>query len=178
MDRPFDPNSESDTYSCTVPYEIASLTITAVAQDSEATIRIYNNALVPGETTDVIVEVSRDGVESRKYIICATREKKAPDPVDPPSNKLTALAVDGVQLDPPFDPESEILEYSCTVPYETTSLSVVAKAEHPDAVIMVYNNTLLAGKTTDVKVAVSLSGSRHTHVRHPRHPRGGSAHSL
>lgn len=167
LDRPFDPNSESDTYSCTVPYEIASLTITAVAQDSEATIRIYNNALVPGETTDVIVEVSRDGVESRKYIICATREKKAPDPVDPPSNKLTALAVDGVQLDPPFDPESEILEYSCTVPYETTSLSVVAKAEHPDAVIMVYNNTLLAGKTTDVKVAVSLAGvGTRTYVIH------------
>lgn len=158
LDRPFDPDGESDTYSCTVPYETASLTITAVAQDSEATIRIYNNALVPGETTDVIVEVSRDGVESRKYVISTTRENKAPDPVNPPSNKLTALAVDGAQLDPPFDPESETLEYSCTVPYETTTLSVVAKAEHPDAVIMVYNNTLLAGKTTDVKVAVSLAG--------------------
>ena len=158
LDRPFDPDGESDTYSCTVPYETASLTITAVAQDSEATVRIYNNALVPGETTDVIVEVSRDGVDPRKYTIAATRENKAPDPVAPPSNKLTALAVDGAELDPPFDPESENLEYSCTVPYETTTLSVVAKAEHPDAVIMVYNNTLLAGKTTDVKVAVSLAG--------------------
>lgn len=158
LDRPFDPESESDTYSCTVPYETASLAITAVAQDPQATVQIYNNALTPGETTDVIVAVSRDGVETRKYIISATRENKAPDPVDPPSNRLTALSVDGAELDPPFDPSSDNLVYSCTVPYEMTTLSIVAKAEHPDAVIVVYNNTLIAGKTTEVTVAVSLAG--------------------
>ena len=84
----FEQQSEPGSiFTCTVPYETESLHITAVPEDSAATIQIENNTLIPGSTSRITVTVSCQDQEDSVYYIDATRlaqstedEEKEPSP--------------------------------------------------------------------------------------------------
>ncbi|CZT55217.1 Cadherin-like beta sandwich domain protein [Eubacteriaceae bacterium CHKCI005] len=70
----FEEQSEPGAiFTCTVPYETESLHITAVPEDSAATIQIENNILIPGSTSRITITVSCEDQEDSLYYIDATR---------------------------------------------------------------------------------------------------------
>lgn len=66
---------------------------------------------------------------------------------------LSSLSVTGFNLTPAFS--SSVYEYSIEVPFETTSLEIIATQNDANAGVAVLNNALKAGKVTDVTVSVT-----------------------
>lgn len=77
--------------------------------------------------------------------------------------RLASLVVENAQISPAFS--ADVLEYSASVPYEVSSLSVSAGAEHPNAKVAVDNPSLKVAGTTKVKVTVTAeNGTAQTYV--------------
>lgn len=76
---------------------------------------------------------------------------------------LAAMTVSNAKISPAFSPD--VLNYSASVPFTTSSLKVDAKAAHSGAKVKVENTALAAGNTTSVKVTVTAeSGATKTYV--------------
>nr|WP_317412879.1 cadherin-like beta sandwich domain-containing protein [uncultured Solibaculum sp.] len=72
-------NEPGSIFACTAPYETESLHITAVPEDSAATIQIENNILIPGSTSRITITVSCEDQEDSVYYIDATRLAQSSD---------------------------------------------------------------------------------------------------
>ncbi|AWB90148.1 cadherin-like beta sandwich domain-containing protein [Homoserinimonas hongtaonis] len=125
-------NAETD-YAVTVPYLTTSTTVTAVAADATAILRINGTdtasgvasspiALRIGANSIVVEPTAEDGVTTTRRTIVVTRE--APD-LD-----LASLTVAGGTLSPAFD--AATTAYTLALPYPVTSVDVAATSVESD----------------------------------------------
>ena len=83
---------------------------------------------------------------------------------------LATLTVSNATISPAFS--AGVTEYSASVPYETSTLSVAATAEHPGAQVSVGDTYLYEAATTPVKVTVTAeNGATKTYVIYVSRPR-------
>lgn len=119
-------NSNTESYSISVPYSISSLTINAKAEDAKAKVTISNNNLVAEETTVVKVIVTAENGSTKTYTINATRGKD-PNKVLSTNNYLSNLTVSTGTLSPSFNKEQE--NYIVYLPYEIDSIKINTQVE-------------------------------------------------
>ena len=121
-------------YEVAADAEVSEVTLTAVATENTATIEFmpadadanapgYQVALGPPgtqTTTPIAIIIRSPGIVAHTtYLVTITRA--APDPTDA---ALSALSVDGYELTPAFDAETD--DYALTVPGEQNTLSLHA----------------------------------------------------
>ncbi|MGN1081787.1 MAG: cadherin-like beta sandwich domain-containing protein [Acutalibacteraceae bacterium] len=131
----FDKNIQN--YTCSVPFEVESLDISAKAQETTSKVEITNNELAAGGTTDVTITVTAESGAVNTYII-KTERAQDPNYVFDDNNKLISLVVEGFSVSPQFSPE--ITDYIVWLPYETSSISVYAETASEKAVYTVSEN--------------------------------------
>lgn len=140
-------------YSASVPFEIASLDLTAAAEHPGAQVSVENTALAAAATTDVKVTVVAENGTARTYVIHVAR---AQDPNYVPGSNalLRELSVDGYALSPVFS--ADIRQYYVWLPYEAETVAVAAAAEDTRASVAVGEiPELMPGKGTDIPVTVT-----------------------
>jgi hypothetical protein len=104
-------------YTATVGSNVSSITVTAEPNHPDATVdnpAANGQALVVGDTTITITVTAADGETTKTYTVTVTR---------PADARLEALALDRVNLQPPFDPDH--LEYTASVLYTVEIVTVV-----------------------------------------------------
>ena len=83
---------------------------------------------------------------------------------------LATLNVSNANISPAFS--AGVTEYSASVPYETSALSVTATAEHPGAQVSIGDTYLSEAATTPVKVTVTAeTGATKTYTIYVSRPR-------
>lgn len=83
---------------------------------------------------------------------------------------LATLTVSNASISPAFS--AGVTEYSASVPYETSTLSVTATAEHSGAQVSIGDTYLYEATTTPVKVTVTAeNGASKTYVIYVSRPR-------
>ena len=146
------------SYTASVPFETASVKVTAKANHKAAKVSVKNTNLKAGATTNVTVKVTAENGKTKTYTI---KVKRAQDPNYVPSgnNNLKELTVEGAQLSPKFSPE--VKAYYVWLPYETDKLTVQSKAEDTKAKVTVDMPAELAvGKTTTGSVTVTAENGK------------------
>jgi hypothetical protein len=125
------PTFVSDTrdYTATVPFDTTSVSVTATA-DAGTALTLNGQSITSGQASppldlsvgenELVILLSAAGSES-SYSILVTREADSSSPV------LTNLTISEGTLSPTFD--SDTRNYTTSVPFETTSLTVSATAE-------------------------------------------------
>ncbi|MBQ9468722.1 MAG: cadherin-like beta sandwich domain-containing protein [Clostridia bacterium] len=115
----FDPSSTS--YAITVPADVTSVKLTAAAKDAKAKVKIVGDGdLVIGENTVTVTVTAEDGVSVCVYTLHVTRLR----PVDTDAH-LAVLTFGEYETDPLFAPDSDVTEYTVTVPYEVNSIALL-----------------------------------------------------
>lgn len=114
-------NKNTTYYTLSVPYEISSLNVGAVAEDSKASVSVSGNyGLVAEETQDVRVVVTAENGSSKTYTISVSRGKD-PNKILSNNNYLTHLKPSIGILSPVYDKEKT--EYEIWLPYEIRNIS-------------------------------------------------------
>jgi N-acetylneuraminic acid mutarotase len=136
------------SYTATIPYATAILTVTPTVADSTATITIYG-VTIPSGTASFnfypgvgnnpipIVVTAQDGVTAQTYNVVVTRS-----PASANAN-LSALSLSAGSLSPNFS--SGTLTYTATVPFTTSSLSVTPQSADNTATITVNGVAVASG---------------------------------
>lgn len=126
--------------------------ITGSSSIFKATFKVSSSA-EPGSTISVTASgitlsdgESDTGAGSRSY--SATIAKPLSD-----NCNLSSMTVSGATISPAFSPS--VTNYSASVPFATSSISVNATAEDPAAKVSINNPSLTAGGTTNVRVTVT-----------------------
>ena len=115
-------------YSCgTVSFDVAKLSISAVANDSGAKVSISGSNLKVGKNTVTITVTAPSGAK-KTYTISVTREQD-PNYEASDNTKLSGITPSYGQLSPEF--AADITEYVVYVPYEITTFSIAASAADP-----------------------------------------------
>src|SRR5574344_1227307 len=128
----------TSNYSITVPYDKTSLDLTALVENSGATVAISGNSnFKVGENNVVEVTVTAADGTQRVYTINVTRSALVAN------NKLTGLTINGVNISPSFNPTT--YEYTATVPANASSLDVSAIASDGATVEVSGNDNLKEG---------------------------------
>lgn len=132
-------SADVNEYSCSVPFEISKLEISAKAQDSASKISISNNALVAGGVTNVHINVTAPSGSVNTYTI---KVKRAQDPNYVPDSNglLSSLVIDGFSISPVFSPD--IKEYVVWLPNEIENIEVHAEPSSNKATVTVSENRL------------------------------------
>lgn len=140
-------------YSASVPYSTSSLQVSATAADSKASVVVSNTGLTAGGTTAVSITVTAENGAVKEYVIRVTRASD-PNYVKSSNAELESLAVEGFILSPAF--AADVTQYYVWLPYEQTSVTVKAEAEHAKASVDIANAEELApGQATDIAVTVT-----------------------
>lgn len=161
-------------YTASVPFEVSSVGLHAVAEDDGATLSFYNPQLTPGETTVLQVTVTAENGTQKAYTIAVFR---AQDPNYVPSSNadLQSLSVEGYPLSPAFLPE--VTQYYIWLPYEVDNVIITASPADAKATCTVGDGANLpAGERADIPVTVTAEdGSQKVYtvtvVRAPAHDR-------
>lgn len=140
-------NTNTDSYSVSVPYSISNLKVNAKTEDEKAKINITNTNLTAEGTTDVKIVVTAENGSTKTYTIHATRGKD-PNKVLSTNNNLSSLTVSTGTLSPAFNKDQT--KYIIYLPYEVDSIqfeTVVedikyakVKIEGPDKLNVGNNN--------------------------------------
>lgn len=137
-------------YTASVPFEVESLKVNAVAADGKAKVAVNSPVLTPAAKTSVTVTVTAENGAQKTYTILVERAQD-PNYVPSSNNRLSGIQVEGFLLSPVFDPETT--KYVVWLPYETESIQVGATAEDGKAsVVVVGGDTLAAGQDNTVSV--------------------------
>ncbi len=154
----FSPDVSS--YTCSVPYNVSSLNITAKAQDSAATVSVSNNNLVAGSTTNVTISVKAPSGSVNTYTIKTARAQD-PNYVPDSNGSLSSLVVDGFSISPAFSPD--VKEYVVWLPNEVSSIDVYAEAVSSKSTVVISDNTkdLTVGETL-ISVSVTAENKEVT----------------
>ena len=145
-------SSNVTQYSASVPFEVSSLNVVALAEDANAKVSVYNPQLEPGATTTLQITVTAENGATKSYFLYVSR---AQDPNYVPSNnsRLKSLTVADHPLSPAFDPE--VKRYYIWLPYELDAVSVTAEVEDSKAGWAIAKiPELVPGKAADVVVSV------------------------
>ena len=155
LDPVFDSGTTS--YTASVPYATASMTVTPTAADAGATITVNGNPVTSGSpsgaislsvganviTTEVTAE---DTVTIKTYTLTVTRAAASTNA------DLSALTPSAGTLDPVFD--SGTTSYTASVPYATASMTVTPTKADAGATITVNGNSVTSGSPSG---SISLS---------------------
>jgi len=113
-------SSGTNNYNLSVPFEITKLDLSAVANDSKATVSINNPDLIAEKTTNVIINVKAENGSVNTYTIKVSRGKD-PNKVLSTDNKLLSLIPSVGMLSPIFDSNKN--NYYVYLPYEIDKIS-------------------------------------------------------
>jgi predicted secreted protein len=118
-------NKNTTSYTTTVPYSVSKLNISAVAEDSKATVAVNNPNLAVG-SNDISIVVTAENGTKKTYTIKVTREQ---DPNYKPNSdaRLSEITLSTGFLSPVFN--SDRTDYIVFVPYETASIRISGKAK-------------------------------------------------
>lgn len=144
------PSFSRDTtdYKITVPYDVTSLSLSAIAEESSAKVEISGNSdFEVGATKTVAVTVTAEDGSQKVYHIAVTRSDKKAD------NDLKSLSVDGYEISPKFDKDTD--KYYIKVPYGTTEIKVDALPESSDSTVEIIGNKNLSEGNNIVLVKVT-----------------------
>ena len=106
---------EVTSYSASVPFSVAKLTMAATAEDEKAKVSVNNPTLAPGGTTTVSVTVTAENGATKTYSIRVKREQD-PNYVPSANANLSQLTVQDYQLSPIFS--TSVTQYYVWLPYE------------------------------------------------------------
>lgn len=163
---------EVTSYSASVPFSVAKLTMAATAEDEKAKVSVNNPTLAPGGTTTVSVTVTAENGATKTYSIRVKREQD-PNYVPSANANLSQLTVQDYQLSPIFSPS--VTQYYVWLPYECESVALSAFAEDAKATVDISQpTTLTAGKGNDILITVTAENKSQkvytvTAVRAPAH---------
>lgn len=149
-------NKTNMTYNITVPNEIASLNITATAEDSDTTITGDGiKTIEVGSNSFTVVSRSANGTD-RNYIINVTRNKNG-------NANLSSLSIDGQTLIPDFSPTEA--SYQLNVDASVSDITINATSEVSTTTVTgTGNKTLQTGINTFNIVTESEDGTTKTYV--------------
>jgi gliding motility-associated-like protein len=147
-------------YSSKVNYEVDSITVTPVAMNPAATIKVNGAVvksntpsapipLVVGQNAITIVVIAQDGITTLTYTFICTRNS-------PSNNNLSHLALSRGVLSPAFN--SLITTYSTTVSNTISSLTVTPTAADTASRITV-NGTAVASGTASLAIPLSVGSN-------------------
>ena len=160
------------SYYASVPYSVSSVSISATAADSRATVSVYSPTLVPGATTTASVTVTAENGDTKTYYIQIARAQD-PNYVASGNAELSALTAEGYTLSPAFS--AEVTQYYVWLPYEAQEISLSAEAADSKASFVIGSYTeLIPGAGTDIPITVTAeNGSVQVYtvtvVRAPEH---------
>ena len=163
---------EVTSYSASVPFSVAKLTMAATAEDEKAKVSVNNPTLAPGGTTTVSVTVTAENGATKTYSIRVKREQD-PNYVPSANANLSQLTVQDYQLSPIFS--TSVTQYYVWLPYECESVALSAFAEDGKAMVDISQpTTLTAGKGNDILITVTAENKSQkvytvTAVRAPAH---------
>ena len=158
-------------YTVAVASSVASVTVTAQAQDAGATVSINNQTtmslLVPlgaeGSSTLVTIEVTAPNGNPKNYFVTVNRAALASDA------GLSSLQVSTGTLSPLFAAPgiSGLPGYTVAVPNATTSITVTAVKADPNATLTISPsatvNNLPVGNTVFTIEVTALNGNQKTY---------------
>ena len=138
-------NSDIESYSVTVPYNIDNISIGTTPISSGVAINLTRpegapETLIIGENIFNIT-CTAAGATPTNYTLTINRE-------GPELNKLSGLSINGYSISPNFNPD--INNYTATVPYETDRIFVIAEnnTEIPLTITGDGNHDLTVGQNT------------------------------
>ena len=144
---------DTTQYSASVPFSTSSLQVSATPADSKASVVVGNTGLTAGGTTNVRITVTAENGAVKEYVIQVTRASD-PNYVKSSNAELKSLTVEGFILSPAF--AADVTQYYVWLPYEQSTVSVNAAAEHGKASVSIANvEELTAGQATDIAVTVT-----------------------
>ncbi|MCL1873867.1 MAG: cadherin-like beta sandwich domain-containing protein [Clostridiales bacterium] len=132
-------NSDITSYTVFVPFEVDEITVSVTTRHLEATTihageKFVGNFVQPLETglnTVTIEVIAQDEITKRIYKIEITRNEP------PVKLRLIDLSINSdkglVSIDPPFDPDEDVFDFTAEVPFEVGSIIITADANDPDA---------------------------------------------
>ncbi|HNW97669.1 MAG TPA: cadherin-like beta sandwich domain-containing protein [Bacteroidales bacterium] len=143
-------NKTTLSYTDTVPYSVNSITVTPTAENAQAIIKV-NNVLVPsgsasqaiplniGANTISISVSAYDGTITT-YTITVNRADSAY------LSSLTAQSGNPITLIPAFSKTE--FNYTASVGYDVTGMTVTPTSENPNATIKVNNSVVVSGQAS------------------------------
>lgn len=114
----FDSNTTS--YSITVPYEVQSLDLNYSRADSGARVSVSGNTLVVGANTVTLTVTAENGAQ-KQYYIAVTRQQD-PNYKASTNTMLSSLHLSAGTLSPAFSPT--VQEYVAYVPFEVKDITL------------------------------------------------------
>lgn len=155
-------------YTATVEYAVSSITLTPVAEDVHATIKVngtvvnINTASQPvnlsvGSNTIAVQVTGSDGSAQQNYTVTVTRK----------SSYMSSLVIkksDGteVALNPTFNKDTQ--GYTASVGYDDTSVNVVATSSDGTTNVIVNSQTVPSGQAVAVNNLVVGSNTINANV--------------
>ncbi len=108
-------NKNTTTYNMEVPFDTASINVSASAEDNKARVSgTGNKNLAAGKNNTIKITVTAENGSTKTYTI-NVRRGADPNKEQSKDNNLTSLKMKDAKLSPEFN--KDILEYSVTVPY-------------------------------------------------------------
>ena len=150
-------HKNTTSYSVLIPYEVTSLNMDIVLEDSNASYVVVGNENFIIGNNEVTIEVtSRDSSNKTTYKINAIRQVQA-------SNYLKDLSVVGYEINPEFDKYT--LYYEVDVPNDIEEVQIKASKEDTNSTLSGTGyKTLEYGKNTFYIKVTSISGSIRTYT--------------
>lgn len=147
-------NKNTNVYSINVAENITGLNIDAIPNSDKATIKIEGNNGWQYGMNNVSIVVTAENGNKNTYIINVNRKNPEVQEEKSNNNYLKSLSVKGADLNPSFNKETS--NYTITVPYDISTLSVTPQLEDSKAKVEIIGNTALSvGKITTVQVKVT-----------------------
>ena len=146
------------SYSTSVGANVTSVTVSAAAQDSKASISGTGSRNLNYGANEIKVTVTAESGAKKVYTINVNRKDDRST-----NNNLASLKVSNGKLSPGFSKGNT--KYSMEVPFATSKLDISAKAEDAKATVNISNPELVAEETTTVTIKVTAeNGSAKTYT--------------
>lgn len=136
------------SYSTSVGANVTSVSVSAAAQDSKASISGTGSHNINYGANEIKVTVKAEDGSKKTYTINVNRKDDRSK-----NNNLASLKVSNGKLSPGFSKGNT--KYSMEVPFATSKLNVSATAEDPKSKVSISNPDLVAEETTTVKITVT-----------------------
>lgn len=146
------------SYSTSVGADVTSVTVSAAAQDSKASVSGTGTRNLNYGANEIKITVTAEDGSKKVYTINVNRKDDRSS-----NNNLASLSVSGGKLIPGFSKGNT--KYSMEVPFETSKINVNAKAEDAKSKVTISNPELVAEEVTQVKITVTAeNGVSKTYV--------------
>jgi hypothetical protein len=151
---PFEKNTL--TYLLNVANEVTAIELTATPDDPKSTVEITGNTDLETGSNTVLVKVTAENGAVKTYTLTVNRAKSN-------SNKLTTLTIEGYELIPTFDPDTD--RYEINIKDTTvTSLNIDFTLQNPGSKVdIIGNEELMEGKNVIKLIVTAENGEMNTY---------------